>query len=153
VNTQPPSEAAERLEFTLLPTLDAAAARLRSEFPKLRIRAEAHPIGSRTALQGHMAAISCLMPDVVSEEDADLVDLVVQIQHLTTQPELSGLYVCWGHPSGRVEIDLLPAPVPLDATGWQLVEQSVPVLIEALRNALRRGRPPPDFGEDAARGS
>jgi hypothetical protein len=100
-----------------------------------------------------MVAISCLMPHVVSDEAADLVDLVVQIQHLTTQPQLSGLYVCWGHPSGRVELDLLPAPVLLDATGWQLAARSVPVLVEALRNALLRGRPSRDFGQGAARGS
>ena len=140
--TTVPSEAAKMLELRLLPILDAAAAQLRRDFPTFRISTEAHSVGRLTERQGHMIAISCLMPEIVAKDAADLVDLVVEIQHLTTEPELSDLYLCWGHPSGRIELDLLPAPVLLDEKAWQLAEQSVPVLVEALRNALLRGRPP-----------
>jgi hypothetical protein len=88
-----------QLERRILPLLETAATSLRSEFPTLNIGAESHPVGSLTALQGHMAAISCLLvetekrrPDV-SRTNPDLVDLVVGVKHLTTEPQLVDLYV------------------------------------------------------------
>jgi hypothetical protein len=74
--------------------------------------------------------------------DPDLVDLVVGVKHLTTKPQLEDLYVCWGHPSGHVEVDLLHTPIVLDEAAWRLAEEAIPTLVEALRTAIRRGRPP-----------
>lgn len=136
------------LERRILPLLETAATRLRSEFPTVNIGTESHPVGSLTTLQGHMAAISCLLVEIekrvpdVSRAEPDLVDLVVGVKHLTTEPQLADLYVCWGHPSGHVEIDLLPTPIVLDEAAWRLAEDAIPTLIEALRTAIRRGRPP-----------
>jgi hypothetical protein len=136
------------LERRIMPLLETAATILRDEFPSVNIGTESHSVGSLTALQGHMAAISCLLvepekrtPDS-SRTEPDLVDLVVGVKHLTTEPQLADLYVCWGHPSGYVEVDLLPAPIVLDEAAWRLAEDAIPALVEALRTAIRRRRPP-----------
>ena len=88
-------------------------------------------------------ALSCLITDDDRlREVPDLVELVVGIQHLNTNRELADLYVCWGHPSGYVELDLLDKPIPLDDAAWAMAEAAVPRIVSALRDALARGRPP-----------
>src|SRR5262249_30961204 len=114
---------------------------LSREFPSVRIRTESSSVGSKTSLQGHHVAISCIVADDRPREEPDLVDLLVGIRHLTTEPELESLYVCWGHPSGYVELELLDRPVPLDDAAWSSAEAAVPRLVEALRSAIKRGRP------------
>jgi hypothetical protein len=136
------------LERRILPLLETEADTLRAEFPTANIGTESHSVGSLTSLQGHMAAISCLLVEAEkrtpdrSRTEPDLVDLVVGVEHLTTEPRLADLYVCWGHPSGHVELDLLPAPIALDEAAWRLAEKAIPLLVEALRTAIRRGQPP-----------
>jgi hypothetical protein len=129
------------LERRILPLLEAAAQELSREFPSVRIRTESSSVGSKTSLQGHHVAISCIVADDRPREEPDLVDLLVGIRHLTTEPELESLYVCWGHPSGYVELELLDRPVPLDDAAWSSAEAAVPRLVEALRSAIKRGRP------------
>jgi hypothetical protein len=136
------------LERRILPLLKAAASSLQGEFPTVIIGTQSLSVGSQTAPQGHMAAISCQIvetekrrPDL-SRTEPDLVDLVVGIKHLTTEPQLERLYVCWGHPSGHTEVDLLPAPIVLDEAAWRLAEEAIPALVDALRTAIKRGRPP-----------
>ena len=133
------------LERRILPMLERAAENLRGEFPAARIHTEADSVGSLTALQGHMVAISCIVADDDRPREVpDLVDLVVGIQHLTSEPELANLYVCWGHPSGHIELELLTHPIPLDKKAWELAETAVPKLVHALREAVSRGSPPAD---------
>jgi hypothetical protein len=136
------------LERRILPLLRTAASTLRDEFPTVNIGTESHSVGSLTTLQGHMVAISCLLvepkkrtPDL-SRTEPDLVDLVVGVEHLTTEPRLADLYVCWGHPSGHTELDLLPAPITLDEAAWRFAEGAIPALVDAVRTAIRRGQPP-----------
>jgi hypothetical protein len=136
------------LERRILPRLEAAAASLRNEFPDIHVRTESHSVGNLTDLKGHFVAISCLLVAPESRVpdrgriEPDLVDLVIGVQHLTTQPELSELYVCWGHPSGHIELEPLKRAIPLDEAAWQLAEESVPALVDALRTAIQRGQPP-----------
>ena len=141
-------DVAKELESRLMPMLEVAASTLRSEFPTANIRTESHPVGSLTDLQGHYVAISCLLvePDSrvteMKRTQPDLVDLVIGVQHLTTEPELSELYVCWGHPSGHIELELLHAPIPINEAAWGRAVDSVAPLVDALRTAIRRGQPP-----------
>ena len=141
----PDNEAADpgaELERHFLPILEQAAEYPRSEFPAARIHTEAGSVGSLTTLQGHMVAISCVVADDNRPREVpDLVDLVVGVQHLTTEPELADLCVCWGHPSGHIELELPVDPIPLDDQAWKVAESAVPRLVEALRNAIARGRP------------
>jgi hypothetical protein len=136
------------LERRFMRRLEAAAASLRNEFPNVHVRTKSHPVGGATDLHGHIVAISCLLtarearaPDLARIEP-DLVDLVIGVQHLTTEPELAELYVCWGHPSGHIELESLEKPIPLDEAAWQLADESVPALVDALRTAIQRGQPP-----------
>jgi len=136
------AEAIATLERRLLPRLQSAAQDLRREFPAVRIRTESSSVGGKTSLQGHHVAISCIVADDRPREEPDLVDLVIGIRHLTTNPELESLYVCWGHPSGHIELELLDNPIPLDDAAWAAAEAAVPKLVDAMREAIARGRPP-----------
>jgi hypothetical protein len=136
------AESVATLERRIRPLLEAAANDLRAAFPTARIRTESSSVGSKTSLQGHHVAISCIVADDLPREKPDLVDLVVGIRHLTTEPELESLYVCWGHPSGHVELELLEEPIRLDEVAWAAAEAAVPRLVNALRTAVARGQPP-----------
>ena len=136
---------AEPFWTRLMPALDAAAVSLRERFPDVRISTEHHPVGSRTALQGYMVAISCLLPD--REPDAaDVLDVEIDAVHLSTAPVISGAYVCWGHPNGYPEADLVDTPFPMDEAGLQRVDAMVPALVKAVAKGLRRGHPPDQVG-------
>jgi len=136
------AESVATLERRILPLLEAAAKDLRAAFPTARIRTESSSVGSKTSLQGHHVAISCIVADDLPREKRDLVDLIVGIRHLTTEPELESLYVCWGHPSGHIELELLKEPIRLDEVAWAAAEAAVPRLVNTLRSAVARGQPP-----------
>jgi uncharacterized protein DUF6881 len=136
------AESVATLERRIRPLLEAAAKDLRAAFPRARIRTESSSVGSKRSLQGHHVAISCIVADDLPREKPDLVDLIVGIRHLTTKPELESLYVCWGHPSGHIELELLDEPIRLDEVAWAAMEAAVPRLVNALRTAVARGQPP-----------
>jgi hypothetical protein len=132
------------LERRILPLLEVAATSLRVEFPDFGIRTESHSVGSQTNLKGHSVALGCVLvrtPDF-SRDEPDLIDLVVGVRHLASGPQLAQLYVCWGHPSGCIELELLRSPIPADESAWKLAEESVPALLNAFRTAILRGQPP-----------
>jgi len=139
------TEPVAELEGRILPLLRTVAIDLRREFPNTNVGVESHPVGRLTSLQGHIVAITVMLsaPDQRPDQP-DHVDLVVGLRHLSSAPELDTADVCWGHPSGHTECDLLSGPMPVDEAVWQLVESGLPRLIAALRDAIRRGQPPAD---------
>jgi hypothetical protein len=97
-------------------------------------------VGSLTNYQGHDLGIDCLLTDATPDQ-ADNVALSVEVRHLTTTP-LMDAAVCWGHPSGHVEAELFPDPVPMSSETLDKLEAHLPILYDAVELALKRGRPP-----------
>jgi hypothetical protein len=137
------SDPVATLEARVVPQLQTAADALKVEFPTAHVAVESHPVGRLTSLQGHLVAISVVLPVPDQRSDQpDHIALSVGIRHLTTRPELDTLDVCWGHPSGYLELDLLPKPIALDESAWRAAEEGMPALVAALRTAIQRGQPP-----------
>lgn len=127
---------------TFMPDLEWAAKRLRAEFPRHTIRTYSHSVGSKTTFQGYDVGIDCLIPDVDDLERPDGVCIGIGIRHITTEPLIDGADVCWNHPSGHLELALVRDPVPLTQDRLIEVKRQLPQLVDALRGALLRGRPP-----------
>jgi hypothetical protein len=126
----------------VLPLLDAIAAELAREHPDVKVHVWNSPVGNLTELQGHDFGVECLFQDRPLDE-SDNVALTIDIAYLTTHPKLMGLDVCWGHPSGKLEILLLAAPIDLDDSAIERIVAEVPKLASTLKAAVARGRPRP----------
>ena len=72
----------------------------------------------------------------------DSLGLDISVRHLTTAPELAEAYVAWNHPSGACEVDLFGSPVPFSTEALAALEARLGELVEAVRRAVGRGRPP-----------
>jgi hypothetical protein len=135
------SEIVVELERRLFPQLAEAARRIERDFPAVRARPWSAPVGSATAYQGHTVGLECYLPNARANLP-DSLGLEVGVRHLTTAPELAEAYVTWNHPSGVCEIDLLGCPVPYSAEALAAVEGRLGEMVEAVRRAVARGRPP-----------
>jgi hypothetical protein len=131
------------LEHRFLPILEATAEDLRVEFEWHDIRTSSHAVGSQTKLRGHAIAIDCLLPDPVSPNRTDDLRLEISARHVDTKPLLDNAKVAWNPPRGYLEIDLVPMPEPASTDRLDQLEAEVPQLVDVLRDALRRGSPPP----------
>jgi hypothetical protein len=125
-----------RLEERLQPHLTAIADELAAEFPSMEISVYGGAVGSLTEWQGHDFGVECVFPGV-----ADNVALAIEVAQLTTRPQLTGLDVAWGYPSGHFEISLVTDPVDLDDAALARIDAALPELAAALRAAVARGRP------------
>jgi hypothetical protein len=130
---------ANELEQRFLPLLEGIAARLRADFPAVRVSVGAHSVGSLTTFQGHLLWVECLLPGVPPHQP-DLVSITLGLRHLTTEPLLD-VDVGWGHPSGHLETEVFPCPVPVTEAALAEVEAALPQLAEILAAAVRRGHP------------
>jgi hypothetical protein len=124
---------ASQLGQRILPVLQGWAGRLRAEFP--HVTARVSDLGSRGL------ALECTIPDAAPGLP-DLVTLRISLRSSDGTPMIQSADVAWGHPSGHVEARLQP---PRGELALELVEQvaeQLPELFAALRQAIRRGRPP-----------
>jgi hypothetical protein len=129
-----------RLEQRLLPQLGAIADELAAEFPAVDISVYCGPVGNLTEWQGHDFGIDCVF-DRAKAEVSDNLALTIDLAHLTTRPQLTGLDVYWGYPDATHELALISDPVDLDDAALDRIEAALPQLVAALRSALARGRP------------
>jgi hypothetical protein len=135
------SEVVAELERRVLPQLGEAARQIERDFPAARARPWSAPVGSATAYQGHTVGLECYFPDAPADRP-DSLGLEISVWHLTTAPELAEAHVVWNHPSGACEIDLVESPVPYSAEALAAVEGQLGELVEAVRRAVARGKPP-----------
>lgn len=98
------SDAAEAFERVQLVALQSAARWLRGLFDAI------------LTLREMPAWLEYLLPDVPGDRP-DLVALEIGLRHLSTDPLLDA-NVCWEYPSGWVETDLFPEPVPRPKVRW-----------------------------------
>ncbi len=134
------SKEVHRIEGRFLPVLEATAEDIRRAFPQVRTSTWSSPTGTLTDYQGHDLGIDCKLPDRPNDK-VDNVALFIGVRQLTTTPALSEALVCWGHPSGTIEADLLVEGLPFSEETLLHIEAGLPKLFEALRRALERGKP------------
>ena len=131
----------QRIGDRVLPLLRSIADDIAREHPDVKVQVWDGPVGSLTELQGHDFGVECLFHDRAADE-TDTVALSINVAHLTTHPKLTSLDVCWGHPSGTLEIDVLADRIDLDDAALERILAELPRLASALRSAVVRGRPP-----------
>jgi hypothetical protein len=127
----------QELRRRLAAPLRELATEVASEFPGVRVIE--HSFG-RTQSSECQVGLSCILA-AVSKAQPDLIDLTISATDLATAPVIASADVCWGHPSGKVELELFDRPVLLNEDSLCMLEEQLPNLAGALRNALRRGRP------------
>ena len=132
-------EVVRQLENRIKPLLDRGVGAIKAEFPGVSCSLVSYPVGTSTHFQGHGIAVQCLVP--ASGHEPDAVALEVVIRALDIQPRFAAAEVSWGDPSGVVELSLGVDGLIIDESSLDLLERGVPLLLDALRGALRRGRP------------
>jgi hypothetical protein len=130
----------KELEDRLMPAFREVSFQITAELPSVKAIVRAFLAGTNTNRPCQCWSIECLIPQPAAELP-DNVALVVSVEQLNTNPMIAA-DVCWGSPIGFVEAEALPEPIPFDAEGANAVESRLSALYEALKEALRRGRPP-----------
>jgi hypothetical protein len=128
------------LERRFLPSLYNMAEEISQKFPNVKVDVWSHSVGSKTEYQGHNIGIDCRLSNV-NPDQVDNVALIIDVRHLTTAPEIAYAEVCWGHPSGYLEAELLEAPADFDDSLLGILEDGLQELHSALCAALERGHP------------
>jgi hypothetical protein len=133
-------DALTQMRVKILPMLQSWTQSLKADHPRIAVDVFDLPVGSATDYQGHTIGIACTFPPRERGE-ADHVALAIVLKHLHTTPKIDSADVAWGHPSGHLEVDILPAPV--DFSGGRLADliAQLPKLRDGLQRAIRRGQP------------
>ncbi len=128
----------QEMERRFLPILNDMSKHLAREFPEVRTRVLSSAVGSLTDYQGQNLGVECLFPNATPDQD-DNVALIISVKHLTTQPLIDSVDVCWG--LGYVEDTLFPNPMEATESALAQIEANLPRLYETLKMAVRRGHP------------
>jgi hypothetical protein len=127
-------------EEQLMQSFRRIAEEIGQAFPQVVTNVWSSPVGSATSLQGHNMGVECLIQDAPLDV-ADNVALSIDLAYLTSQPQLTGADVCWGHPSGCLEAELTSGPLDLTEAVVEQVKAGLPTLEAALKAAVARGTP------------
>jgi hypothetical protein len=129
----------QELQDRLAAPLRVLAAEIAGEFPSVRVVESFSTLPARS--NSCLLGLSCILA-ATRPSQPDLVDLSISVTDLTTTPRIDSADVCWGHPSGWVELEVFEEPVVLTDEAVGKLREQMPNLAAALRRALRRGRPP-----------
>jgi hypothetical protein len=130
----------KELEERLLPAFRHVSSQIKAELPNVQAVVRSFLAGTNTNRPCQCWSLECLIPQPAAELP-DNVSLVVSVEQLNTNPMITA-DVCWGSPIGYIEAEALPEPISFNAEGVKAIESQLSVLYEALKVALRRGRPP-----------
>jgi hypothetical protein len=123
-----------------LPLLQEWRERLAHRFPNVALTVYDSEVGSLTTWQGHDWGIDCVLESPGSETDQ--IALSLELNHLDSTPMIVGADVCWGHPSGHLEAQLVDEPIPFSDDALERLVAALPTLVSALVTALERAQPP-----------
>ena len=97
------------LEDRFLPVFRKMATDISAEFPRVHTNVWSYPVGALTDYQGHGLGVECSIPtnplDPAEQVQLENVALMINVKHLSTQPEIDSVMVSWG--SGQVEAKLV----------------------------------------------
>jgi hypothetical protein len=134
----------EELERMLMAPFRELEERLSNQFPNVVAKVYSGNVGSLTEYQGYDFVIDCLLTDA-PDDQPDNVALSVNLRHLTTNP-LIDADVCWGHPSGHIEVEFRPELLEVSDEVLSDLYADLPRLYEGLIEAVKR-RKPSDWDE------
>ena len=143
-------ESVREVERELMPALYEICQSLRSELPAAKVRVFSSTGGRATPNPWHVLGVACRLADLPDRMVE--AQLMVDLSSLTSAPVIDA-YVMWdwatlvgseanlGDEVERIEASLFARPVPASDEALQLVKASLPLLIEPLKSAVRRGFP------------
>jgi hypothetical protein len=127
------------LERRFLPRLRSAGAEIGAAFPEVRVQGWSQTHGQKTDSPGHVIGLSCVFLRARADQPDEVVLELCFGDVFGAAPTVD-VDVIWGHP-GQLELDLFPGKVTLSSQALDTIEAALPRLVEALRVAVRRGRP------------
>jgi len=131
------------LENRFLPVFRKMSAEVSAEFPRVHTNVWSYPVGALTDYQGHGLGIECSIPsnltDPADQVQMEFVALMINLKHLSTQPEIDSVLVSWG--SGQVEAKMSLQAGEINESRLVEVENGLPKLFVALKSAIMRGHP------------
>jgi len=131
------------LENRFLPVFRKMSAEVSAEFPRVHTNVWSYPVGALTDYQGHGLGIECSIPsnltDPADQVQMEFVALMINLKHLSTQPEIDSVLVSWG--SGQVEAKMSLQAREINESRLVEVENGLPKLFVALKSAIMRGHP------------
>ncbi len=131
------------LENRFLPAFRKMSAEVSVEFPRVHTNVWSYPVGALTDYQGHGLGIECSIPtnltDPADHVQMEFVALMINLKHLSTQPEIDSVLVSWG--SGQVEAKMSLQAGEINESRLVEVENGLPKLFVALKSAIMRGHP------------
>jgi hypothetical protein len=131
------------LENRFLPVFRKMATEISAEFPRVHMNVWSYPVGALTDYQGHGLGIECSIPtnltDPADQVKMEFVALMINLKHLSIQPEIDSVLVSWG--SGQVEAKMSLQAGEISESRLVEVENGLPKLFVALKSAIMRGHP------------
>jgi hypothetical protein len=131
------------LENRFLPVFRKMATEISAEFPRVHMNVWSYPVGALTDYQGHGLGIECSIPtnltDPADQVQMEFVALMINLKHLSIQPEIDSVLVSWG--SGQVEAKMSLQAGEISESRLVEVENGLPKLFVALKSAIMRGHP------------
>ena len=135
-----------QLEDRFLPVFRKMASEISAEFPRVHTNVWSYPVGALTDYQGHGLGVECSIPtnpvDPADQVQLENVALMINLKHLSTQPEIDSVMVSWG--SGQVEAKLVSDSGEINENVLVEIENELPKLYEVLKSAVARGHPVED---------
>jgi hypothetical protein len=133
-------------EGRFLPVFRNMATELSAEFPRAHTNVWSYPVGALTDYQGHGLGVECSIPtnpmDPAEQVQLETVALMINLKHLSTQPEVDSLTVSWG--SGQVEAKSVFDGAEINEKLMVEIENGLPKLFDLLKSAVARGHPAED---------
>ena len=129
----------QELESRFLPSLDRMAKELERLFPDVKTNIWSWSVGTLTEYDGHNMGVESLLP-LDNPNQPDNIALSISVKHITTEPRIDGVDVCWGH--GYIEAEIFPNEVAFTHDILNKIEDYLPKLFDAMKIAIRRGHPP-----------
>jgi hypothetical protein len=130
-------------ESRFLPVFRNMATELSAEFPRVHANVWSYPVGALTDYQGHGLGVECSIPtnpmDPAEQVQLENVALMINLKHLSTQPEVDSVTVSWG--SGQVEARLVFDDEEISEKLIVEIENGLPKLFDVLKSAVTRGHP------------
>jgi hypothetical protein len=136
-----PAHLIARLEDRFRPKLETARATLEERFPRVGVTIESNTSTGRRGPNSHSLALDCILHDP-EMEPVEQISMTIELRSIRRAAQLDS-EVCWS--SGDVEARLAGAPMDVNPSAFEALEQQFEALVRAMASAIARGGPPDPF--------